>query len=190
MNHLEPNELISLLRAAKAKSTRNWCLLLTGFCHGLRASELSNLKLADVDLRLETIRIRRLKHSLETVQAIHRHPGVPLLDELAALKQWLKTRPGDGSDFLFNSRKGGRIDRRAIYKLFRSCAVTAGLPEGKRNPHILKHSAATILAQQGASPFAIRQHLGHRSLSSTLRYTSISDAEAGKIAALALMAAF
>lgn len=190
MNHLEPNELLSLLRIAKTRSTRDWCMFLVGFRHGLRVSEIANLRLADINLRERTIRIERLKHSLATTQAISEHPGKPLLNEWAALKLWLKQRPNDGSDFLFVSRKGGRLNRRSIYKTFRACAQAAGLPASKSHPHCLKHSLGTLLARQGTNPFSIRQALGHRSLGSTLCYTHISDSQASQDSRAALMAAF
>ncbi len=190
MNSLTPDELLAFLKAAKARSTRDWCMFVVGFRHGLRCSEIANLRVSSVNLRESTIRVERLKHSLTTVQTVCDHPGRPLLSERLALQSWLRQRPDDGSDFLFNSRKGGRLNRRSIYKVFRACAQAAGLPDSKSHPHCLKHTLGTMLARQGTSPFAIRQALGHRALSSTLRYTNISDAEASAATRSALMAIF
>jgi hypothetical protein len=60
------------------------------------------------------------------------------LNEHRALREWLKQRPNDGSDYLFTSQKGGRLDRSQFFRLFRAIAGEAGLPAEKRHPHALK----------------------------------------------------
>ena len=79
--------------------------------HGLRASEVCNLRIGDVDLKNGSVVVERLKGSLRTTQAVAGHRGQPLLDELKALREWMRERRDDGSDFLFSSQKGGRLDR-------------------------------------------------------------------------------
>ena len=101
----------------------------------MRASEVCGLKLADVDLKAASIVIRRIKGSLQTTQPLFPHRGQPLLDEVAALRSWLKVRPTDGSDYLFTSQKGGRLDRTQFFRLFQTIAAAAGLPAEKRHPH-------------------------------------------------------
>ena len=51
MVHLEPPEVLAVLRAAKKKSARSWAMLLVAYKHGLRASEVCDLRLADIDLK-------------------------------------------------------------------------------------------------------------------------------------------
>src|SRR5579871_1354446 len=70
---LEPGELVRLLKAARERSIRDWTMLLVAYCHGLRASEVCGLRMEDIDLRPGTIRCRRLKGSLETVQTLSPH---------------------------------------------------------------------------------------------------------------------
>src|SRR5437773_11129190 len=111
MVHLTPEQLLAVLKAARQRSARDWAMILIAYRHGLRASEVCDLKLADVNLKDRQISIRRLKGSLPTVQPIERHRGQPLLDELRALTSWLRERREDGSEFLFLSRKGGRLGR-------------------------------------------------------------------------------
>lgn len=143
MVHLEPAELLCLLRAAKKRGAREWAMIVVAYKHGMRASEVCNLRLDDVDLNNGSIVIARLKGSLRTTQAVTEHRGEPLLNELRALREWLRVRPDDGSDALFVSQKGGRLDRSQFFRLFRSIAATAGLPPEKRHPHVLKHSIAS-----------------------------------------------
>ena len=111
MTHLEPAELLSVLRAAKERGAREWSMIVLAYKHGLRASEVCNLRLEDIDLKNGSIMVDRLKGSLRTTQAVTEHRGEPLLNELKALREWLRQRPEDGSDFLFVSQKGGRLDR-------------------------------------------------------------------------------
>src|SRR5437762_12922010 len=82
MVHLEPVELLAVLKAARRRSARDWAMILIAYRHGLRASEVCDLKLAHVNLKNRQISIRRLKGSLPTVQPIERHRGQPLLDEI------------------------------------------------------------------------------------------------------------
>src|SRR5207245_419744 len=95
----------------RKRSARDWAMILIAYRHGLRASELCSLKSAVVDLEAASIDIRRLKGSLHTIQPLYRHKGWPLLDEILALRTWLKERKPDGSDYLFLSQKGGRMSR-------------------------------------------------------------------------------
>jgi site-specific recombinase XerD len=70
------------------------------------------------------------------------------------------------------------MNRVTVFKLFRAIARKAGLGETFQHPHVLKHTTAMLMVQQGANAFLIRQHLGHRSFDSTLAYVNLSDAEA------------
>src|SRR5260370_39103018 len=105
MTILTPQELLDLLKAARKRSVRDWAMILLAYRHGLRASEVCGLKLADLDLKSGSISIRRLKGPLFTVQPLYQHRGQPLLDETAAVRAWLRTRVDDGSDDLFTSQK-------------------------------------------------------------------------------------
>ncbi|MGC2271840.1 MAG: tyrosine-type recombinase/integrase [Candidatus Sulfotelmatobacter sp.] len=186
MEHLTPSEIQAVLRKSKAHSTRDWAMVLLAYRHGLRASEVCGLKLSDVDIRNESITLRRLKGSLKTVQPLYRHRGQPLLDEIHAMKAWLRERSDDGSDYVFTSQKGGRLDRTQFFRIFQALATEAGLPVEKRHPHCLKHSLGTHLVQRNTNLALVKQALGHKSISSTLRYTAVTDSQAAKAVSGAL----
>jgi site-specific recombinase XerD len=190
MTILTPQETLALLKAAKNRSTRDWAMILLAYRHGLRASEVCGLKLADMDLKAGSISIRRLKGSLHTIQPLYQHRGQPLLDETAALRAWLRKRPADGSDYLFTSQKGGRLGRTQFFRNFQTVAEAAGLPAEKRHPHVLKHSLASHLVAGNANLALIRQALGHRSISSTMQYIGTSDEQAAEALQRALMGLF
>src|SRR5712692_6726206 len=170
MVYLTPDELLAVLKAAKARSARDWAMALLAYRHGLRASEVCGLRIADVDLKAGSLSIRRLKGSLHTVQPLYQHRGQPLLDETAALRAWLRKRPADGSDYLFTSQKGGKLGRTQVFRLFQTVAKIAGLPVEKRHPHVLKHSLASHLVAGYVNLALVRQALGHRSINSTMQY--------------------
>lgn len=188
--YLTPEEILAVLKTARARSTRDWAMVLFCYRHGLRASEVCGLKLSDIDLKAGSISIRRLKGSLQTVQPLYPHRGQPLLDEITALRSWLKARTADGSDFLFTSQKGGRLDRTQFFRVFQAIAESAGLPREKRHPHVLKHSLASHLVAGNVNLALIRQALGHRSITSTMQYVGTSDGQAAEAAQAGLMRIF
>ena len=187
---LTPQETLDLLKAARKRSTRDWAMILLAYRHGLRASEVCGIKLADVDLKSGSISVRRLKGSLHTIQPLYQHRGQPLLDETSALRAWLRKRRADGSDYLFTSQKGGKLSRIQFFRVFQTVAEIAGLPVEKRHPHVLKHSLASHLVAGNANLALIRQALGHRSINSTMAYIGTSDAQAAEALQKALMGFF
>jgi type 1 fimbriae regulatory protein FimB len=190
MVSLDPQEVLALLRAAKAHSPRAHAMVLLAFKHGMRVSELTALRLEDVNLREGWIRVARLKGSMLTVQPLHPHPGEPLLDEPRALKAYLKGRREDGSGAFFISSHGGRLNRSSVFRLWRTLTERAGLPPEKRCPRTGKHTLGSTLARQNVGAFLIKQALGHRSITSSMAYCRVSDAEAGRAVRAALISAF
>jgi type 1 fimbriae regulatory protein FimB len=187
MVKLTPEELVAVLKVARSRSARDWAMVLLAYRHGLRASEVCDLKMTDVDSKAASLSIRRLKGSLHTIQPLYRHKGQPLLDEVLALRNWLRERKADGSDYLFLSQKGGRLHRTQFFRVFRTCAEVAGLPSSKRHPHALKHSLASHLVAGNVNLALVQQCLGHKAIGSTMKYVAVSDSQATEAAQAALM---
>jgi site-specific recombinase XerD len=185
--HLTPPELITVLKAARSRSIRDWTMVLLAYRHGMRASEVCGLRLADAELKSGSLAIRRLKGSLHTLQPLYRHKGQPLLDEVSALRAWLRVREADGSDYLFTSQKGGRLHRCQFFRTFQACAEAAGLPPEKRHPHVLKHSLASHLVAGNVNLALVKQCLGHKAIGSTMKYVALTDSQATEAAQAALM---
>jgi site-specific recombinase XerD len=190
MNTLSTEQVKSILKEARGCSTRDWCLLLLTFRHALRSAEARKLKLADIDLENLTITIRRVKGSRSGVQSLDRHKGEPVLDEVLALRSWLRERQEDGSQVLFPSQKGGAMTRMQLLRIFRKYALAAGVSAEHAHPHILRHSLCSIMASQHADVYAIQRRAGHKNISNTMIYTHISDQQANESAQEALMTAF
>jgi integrase len=184
---LNEKEILSVLKLAAAESKRNAAMILLAFKHGMRASEVCGLRLGDIDMKNGIITVRRLKGSLKSQQDLMDIAGQPLLSEKRVLKAWLEERETyrDSSDYLFLSQKGGKLDRSAFSRVFKSLAERAGLPKDKRHPHCLKHAAGFYYAERGVPLPSIQRLLGHKSLASTGVYISVTDERANRDAAKA-----
>jgi len=136
-SYLSPSDVLSILKAARESSTRDWCMFLLTFRHALRSQEARQLKISDVDLDGMSITVARVKGSRSGVQSLDRHRGEPALDEVAALRAWLRMRVEDGSRILFPSQKGGMLTRMQFLRLFRKYAQLAGVAHGLAHPHAL-----------------------------------------------------
>ena len=164
---LTKEELRALLAAAKAKRPDVWLMMLVGYWHGLRASEIAGLVPANI--RSGFLDVARLKGSNRTIQPLVSDAD-PLLDEAAALID-LAASKSSVNQRLF---KIGRIQ---FWRLVRRFGVAAGIPEHKCHPHILKHTIA-MQSIQNAGVENVRQYLGHKSGNSTMAYLKVSDGEA------------
>jgi type 1 fimbriae regulatory protein FimB len=178
--HLTEHEIDRLLAAAKDEtvtrnSVRNFAILLMTFRHGLRVSELCDLKVSDIDFKEGkegTITIRRLKNG---VSGIH-----PLFKgEAKALKAWLAIRSNTDSDALFTSEQGKPFTRAAINLLLDRIASAAGLKNV--NPHALRHAAGYHAVNTGTDIRVIQRYLGHKSIASTVIYTEVDHAQFNKL---------
>ena len=184
-------QVIALLTAAKNHSRRAHAMCLLAIRHGMRCSEVTGLRLQDLNLKESWIRVERLKGSLTTVQSLDRHPGIPLLDEFKVLSAWMRERKNDGTEFVFTSSHGGRMNRSTFFRLWQRLAKQAGLPSNLHHPHVAKHTTGTLLAAANANPFLIKQRLGHRAMSSASIYCrGVEDKHSDQVARKVFMETF
>jgi site-specific recombinase XerD len=188
--YLEPNDVLKILRIARESSTRDWCMFLLTFRHALRSQEARELKVSAIDMEKQQIEITRVKGSLGGTQTLDRHKGEPLLDEIAALRAWLKDRVEDGSQILFLSQKGGSMTRMQFLRLFKRYARAAGISTNLDHPHALRHALCSTMAAEHADVYSIQRRAGHKNISNTMLYTHVTDAAASKSCQAALMTAF
>ena len=189
MKALTHEEILKVLKAA-ADSKRDLAMILLGYRHGMRASEVCGLELKDLDLKNGEITIRRLKGSLKTTQPLADLQGQPLLSEKRVLRAWLEERGNHPSKYVFVSQKSGRVHRSQFYRVFADVAERAGLPKDKRHPHCLKHALGYSLVEANVNLAVIKQALGHKSIASTAVYTAPTDEIAGKAVTAAIASLF
>ena len=169
--HLTPAEVGALLRAARKSGRyglRDEALVLIAYRHGLRASELVNLRWSAIDLRGHTISIHRAKGGMST-----EHPLRAV--ELRLLGRLRREHPD--SEYVYLSERGTPMTTANFRKVLDQLATAAGSAVAiKVNPHALRHACGFYLAGKGVDTRALSHYLGHRSLQSTERYTAQSAA--------------
>src|ERR1700676_1700014 len=179
MKALTHDEILKVLKVV-SDSNRDLAMILLGFRHGMRASEVCGLELKDVDLKNGEITIRRLKGSLKTTQPLADLQGQPLLSEKRVLRAWLAQRGSHPSKYVFTSQKSGKVHQSQFSRVFSAAAEKAGLPVDKRHPHVLKHSLAVMLEGKNKNLATDRIALGHKRIASTSVYAVPTDETAGK----------
>ncbi|MGC8803795.1 MAG: tyrosine-type recombinase/integrase [Bacteroidales bacterium] len=143
---------------------RNRLIIYTFYYTGIRLSELIQLKVDDVDLSHNTLKVMG-KRSKERII-----PLTPIFVE--ELKQYLHIRQEHvpSSPFLFTTSKGKALYPRLVQRVVKHF-LTLVTPVSKKSPHVLRHTFATQLLNRGASLNAIKELLGHANLSATQVYT-------------------
>jgi site-specific recombinase XerD len=166
--YLTKEELTKLFAALKTNrhGHRDHMLALVAFLHGLRVSELIDLRWDDVNWRAGTITIRRLKGSVDGVQYLE-------ADEAKGLKR-LQREQEPANRYIFVTERRQQFTRSGVAKMIETAGHKAGL--GDCFPHMLRHAAGHALANGGASAYEIQKMLGHASFSNTIRYTKLNAA--------------
>lgn len=143
---------------------------------GIRRIELVQLKLSDVDIPRKTLKVLGKRN---------KERFLPLLDTvISTLNQYLKSRNKlkkiNDNEMLFLTKKGNKIYETLVYRIINNYFSKAST-KVKKSPHILRHSFATHLLNQGADLNAVKELLGHSSLAATQVYTHNSIAELKKV---------
>ena len=165
--YLLPDEVEALMKAAGQVGRhrlRDRALILVGYRHGLRVTELVELKWDQFDLKRRQVHINRLKNGSA---ATHPIEG----DELRLLRRLQREYPG--APFVFTTERGGPLTRSTVSKLMTRAGqnVELGFPV---HPHMLRHGTGYYLANKGIATRTIQAYLGHKSIQHTVRYTELS----------------
>ena len=161
---LSKAEVKALLEAPKNLGHR--AILATMYGAGLRVSEVTSLKVSDLDRERRVIWVRGGKgHKDRQVMLAE-----PLRELLAAYWRW--KRP---TDWLFpGERPGAHLSRETVFRSCRDAAQRAGIAKPV-HPHSLRHAFATHLLDEGVNLLVIQTLLGHAHLKTTARYLHLSD---------------
>jgi integrase/recombinase XerD len=170
---LTPAQVEALLAAPDPKlpyGLRDRAILELLYATGLRVSELTGLRPADLDLGVGLLRCMG-KGKKERLVPMGRIAGRAVEEYVTGARGSLLR--GKGSPYLFLNNRGGRLSRMGLWLVVRRHAVTAGVAH-VLTPHVLRHSFASHLLERGADLRALQVMLGHADISTTEIYTHVT----------------
>lgn len=171
-------KLLNAPDVGKDKELRDRAILETFYSTGIRNSELTGLKLYDIDFEGKQIYVSEAKGG--------KGRNIPIGEiALIYVREYIeRVRPKylkrEDTKLLFLGKSGGRLNRFGILKIIRKYAQRAGL-KGRAGAHMIRHSFATHLLKRGAPIRYIQEMLGHRSLDTTQRYTKVEITDLKKV---------
>ncbi|WP_183560313.1 site-specific tyrosine recombinase XerD [Mucilaginibacter sp. SP1R1] len=170
LSYQDINKLIAAIDVSKPEGVRNKAILETLYGSGLRVSELTELKLSNLYLDIEFIKVtgKGNKERLVPIGA----------EAIRALKIWIENvrvhvaiKKGE-EDVVFLNRRGARLSRVYIFLMIKELVERTGLKK-TISPHTFRHSFATHLVEGGADLRAVQEMLGHESITTTEIYTHL-----------------
>lgn len=166
----EIEKLLSKPDVTEPKGCRDKAMLELLYATGIRASELINLDIDDINLRSGVLYCRGSKG----VRSIPVYPSaVVAVSDYIYRMRGLIAGPECGSA-LFVNLNGGRLTRQGFWKIVKSYATEAGITK-EITPHTIRHSFALHLLENGASVKDIQTMMGHADISSTQVYVQLLD---------------
>jgi len=148
---------------------RNKAIFEFLYATGLRISELTGLKLVDINFDEELVRVMG-KGKKERIVPFHDHAKKVLLKYLAEAQKQFKT----SNEYIFLNARGKKISDRAVEIILQNTYRQLMQSNKHVYPHLFRHSFATHLLQRGANLRIIQELLGHASLATTEKYTSLN----------------
>jgi integrase/recombinase XerD len=179
---LSTTQVESLLDApdvSQPLGIRDRAILEVLYATGLRVSELIGLRPGDVDLEVGLLTCFG-KGRKERLVPLGSTACVWVRRYMDEVRGGLGRGRGGGAAALFLNNRGGRLSRMGLWGIVRRHAVTAGV-EATLTPHVLRHSFATHLLENGADLRALQAMLGHADISTTQIYTHISRERLRKV---------
>ena len=170
LNEKEIEDILDSIKENTKEEIRNKCIFELLYSTGLRVSELSDLKISDLDLKEKSIRVMG-KGYKERIAYYGNYA-----DNL--LQKYLKVRDkflvkGE-NPYVFINKIGGKLSRQSIEAIIKKIANLSSLNH-KFSPHTLRHSFATHLLDEGADIRSVQELLGHENLDTTEIYTHVSN---------------
>jgi integrase len=164
--YLTPTEMDAIIEAARKKrhGYRDATMLLVCYRHGLRASEICDLRWSQIDFDQARLAVRRSKRGTPSTHPI-------LGDELRGLRRLRRENPH--AEFVFMTERGGPFSTAGFARLVERAGAEAGLAF-KAHPHMLRHSTGYKLANDGVDTRSLQAYLGHRNINHTVRYSELA----------------
>ena len=165
--YLTEAEVERLMAAARKNrwGHRDATMILVAYRHGLRVSELVDLRWDQVEFSAGSLHVRRVKQGTPSIHPI-------LGDELRALRR-LQREQQPKSAFVFTSERGAPFSTAGFARMVERAGIDVKFGF-KVHPHMLRHACGYALANRGHDTRALQAYLGHRNIQHTVRYTELS----------------
>ena len=170
LNVVEVEQVLNSINEDTKENIRNKCIFELLYSTGMRASEASNLKLDDIDLKNNTIRIFG-KGSKERIVYFGECAKDLLYKYLNIRYEFIKK---DNNEYVFLNKLGDRLSRESIAIIIDKIISSSAINH-KISPHVLRHTFATHLLDNGADLKSVQELLGHENLNTTEIYTHVSN---------------
>ena len=164
--HLTDREVEKLIEAAgeNRHGQRDALMVLLAYRHGLRASEVVDLRWEQVDFKTASLHVQRVKNGTPST-----HPLTGR--ELRELRR--HQRESAKSPFVFVSERGAPLSAPGFSRMIERAAAVAKLGI-KAHAHMLRHACGYKLANDGVDTRSLQAYLGHRNIQNTTRYTALA----------------
>lgn len=170
LSYDEITQLISAIDLSTPEGTRNKAMLETLYSCGLRVSELIGLRISNLFLDVEFVKVTG-KGDKERLVPIGSDAIKQISIYSSQVRNHLNIKPGQ-EDILFLNRRGSKLSRVMVFHIIKDLALKAGIKK-KISPHTFRHSFATHLIEGGADLRAVQEMLGHESITTTEIYTHL-----------------
>lgn len=154
---------------------RDRALLAMLYATGLRATELTRLKVSDINFNLGVVRVLGKGNKERIVPVANSAMDVVRIFLEQYRNKLLERRKDPTTPLLFLSRNGRGLGREDVFRIVRKYVIRATL-RGKVSPHTLRHTFATHLLSHGADLRSIQEMLGHADIATTQIYTHVDSA--------------
>lgn len=154
------------------EGVRNRAILETLYSCGLRVSEITNLKLSNLYLDVDFIKVTG-KGNKERLVPIGTEAQKYIKMYKNEVRVHISPKKGD-ENIVFLNRRGGKLSRVMIFYVIKEAALKAGIKKSI-SPHTFRHSFATHLVEGGADLRAVQEMLGHASITTTEIYTHLDQ---------------
>lgn len=166
----EIDRMMALIDRSTPEGERNLSMLETLYSCGLRVSELVNLKISDIHLNEEYIKVTG-KGNKERLVPIGKSGKKLIQNYLNKIRTQVPIKNGQ-EDVVYLNRRGSKLSRVMVFYIIKELAQKAGIKK-KLSPHTFRHSFATHLVEGGADLRAVQEMLGHESITTTEIYTHL-----------------
>lgn len=169
----EVEQICKVIRKDSRYSDRDELMVLIAFHHGLRISELVNIKWQHIDLEAGQLAVKRLKNGIDTL-----HP-ITSKRELMLLRRLYKYQNKPTAGFVFKNERGGAVSTNGFQKTFGKFSNLA--LQTKWNAHALRHGCGTSLIDRGHDLRTVQVYLGHKNIQNTTVYLHETSKQFEKI---------